>query len=416
MIQNNLDPEVAGEPRRARRLRRHRQGGARLADASRRSCATLRALGDGRDAARAVRQARRRVPHARSMRRASCIANSNLVPKWATWEHFHELDRKGLMMYGQMTAGLVDLHRHARASCRAPTRPSSRRAASTTAAISPAGGSSPPASAAWAARSRSPRRFAGASSLNIECQQSRIDFRLRSRYLDEQASDLDDALARIAAHTRGAEARCLDRPARQRGRDRCPSCVKRARAGGIRPDLVTDQTSAHDLVNGYLPAGWTRRAVAGGAGRAGAARVAARRGARRAARRTCEAMLDFQAHGHPDRRLRQQHPPGRVRPGRGRTRSTFPGFVPAYIRPLFCRGKGPFRWVALSGDPEDIRKTDAQDEGALPATTRTCTAGSTWPASASRFQGLPARICWIGLGERHRARPRVQRDGASRAS
>jgi urocanate hydratase len=236
--------------------------------------------------------------------------------------------------------------------------------------------------------------FAGACSLNIECQQSRIDFRLRSKYLDEQAKDLDDALARIKKYT--AEGKAISIGLLGNAAEVLPALVKR----GVRPDLVTDQTSAHDLVNGYLPAGWS-------VGRWKAAQLDAGQHAalRDAAARSCavhvQAMLDFQAMGIPTvdygNNIRQ------VAYDQGvKNAFDFPGFVPAYVRPLFCRGKGPFRWVALSGDPEDIRKTDAKMKELFPEDAHL----HRWLDMAGErieFQGLPARICWIGLGERHRA-------------
>jgi urocanate hydratase len=240
--------------------------------------------------------------------------------------------------------------------------------------------------------------FAGACSLNIECQQSRIDFRLRSRYLDEQARDIDDALARIAKYTAAKQAVSIGLLGN--AAEILPELVRRAGAGGLRPDLVTDQTSAHDLVNGYLPAGWSveswRAAQADGGQHAAL---------RDAAARSCavhvRAMLDFQAMGIPTvdygNNIRQ------VALDQGvQNAFDFPGFVPAYIRPLFCRGKGPFRWVALSGDPEDIRKTDAKMKQLFPHDAHL----HRWLDMAGEriaFQGLPARICWIGLGERHLA-------------
>ena len=357
------------------------------------------------------------------------IANSNLVPKWATWEHFDELDRKGLMMYGQMTAGswiyigsqgivqgtyetFVEAGRQhyggdPRPSAGPPQAgrdplggsvavPGDQGAYWTgrwilTAGLGGMGGAQPLAAT-----------FAGACSLNIECQQSRIDFRLRSRYLDEQASDLDDALARIARYT--AEKKAVSIGLLGNAADILPELVRRARLpldqGGIRPDLVTDQTSAHDLVNGYLPSGWTldRWHAAQADGDQHAA-------LRQAAARSCavhvQAMLDFQALGVPTvdygNNIRQV-----ARDAGVSNAFDFPGFVPAYVRPLFCRGRGPFRWVALSGDPEDIRKTDAKMKELFPEDAHL----HRWLDMAAEriaFQGLPARICWIGLGERHRA-------------
>jgi len=240
--------------------------------------------------------------------------------------------------------------------------------------------------------------FAGASSLNIECQQSRIDFRLKTRYLDEQAVDLDDALARLARYR--DEKRAVSIGLLGNAADILPALVLRTRAGGLRPDLVTDQTSAHDLVNGYLPSGWTVARW-----RAAQADDAQHAGLRDAAANSCavhvQAMLDFQAMGIPTvdygNNIRQVALDAGVK-----NAFDFPGFVPAYVRPLFCRGTGPFRWVALSGDPEDIRKTDAKMKELFPADAHL----HRWLDMAAEriaFQGLPARICWIGLGERDRA-------------
>jgi len=240
--------------------------------------------------------------------------------------------------------------------------------------------------------------FAGACSLNVECRQSRIDFRLRSRYLDEQAIDLDDALARIRRYT--AEGKAVSVGLLGNAAEILPELATRARTGGIRPDIVTDQTSAHDLVHGYLPAGWTVDRWC--AAQADPGRHAALKSA---AASSCavhvQAMLDFHAMGVPTvdygNNIRQ------VAFDQGVERAfDFPGFVPAYVRPLFCRGKGPFRWVALSGDPEDIRKTDRKMKELFPDDHHL----HHWLDLAGEriaFQGLPARICWIGLGERHRA-------------
>ncbi len=326
------------------------------------------------------------------------IANSNLVPKWATWEHFHELDRKGLMMYGQMTAGswiYIGSQGIVQGTYETFVEAGRQHYGGSlagrwilTAGLGGMGGAQPLAAT-----------FAGACSLNIECQQSRIDFRLRSRYLDEQATDLDDALARIAAYT--AEKKAVSIGLLGNAAEILPELVRRARIGtAIRPDLVTDQTSAHDLIHGYLPAQWSVEDWQ--AAQADAAQHAA---LREAAAKSCavhvQAMLDFQALGIPTvdygNNIRQ------VALDQG-VKNAFdvPGFVPAYIRPLFCRGKGPFRWVALSGDPEDIRKTDAKMKELFPQDAHL----HRWLDMAGEriaFQGLPARICWIGLGERHRA-------------
>jgi len=241
--------------------------------------------------------------------------------------------------------------------------------------------------------------FAGACSLNIECQQSRIDFRLKTRYVDEQARDLDDALARIARYT--AEKKAVSIALLGNAAEVLPELVKRVKAGtAIKPDLVTDQTSAHDLINGYLPAGWTVAQW-----KAAAADPAQHADLKAAAARGCavhvQAMLDFQALGIPTvdygNNIRQ------VALDQGvKNAFDFPGFVPAYVRPQFCEGRGPFRWVALSGDPEDIYKTDAKIKELFPHHAGV----HRWLDMARErisFQGLPARICWLGLGERHRA-------------
>jgi len=318
------------------------------------------------------------------------IANSNLVPRWATWEHFHELDRLGLMMYGQMTAGswiyigsqgiiqgtyetFVEVGRQ-----HYDGKLAGRWIL--TAGLGGMGGAQPLAAT-----------MAGASCLAVECQPSRIEMRLRTGYLDVEARDLDEALARIEA-------------AKQAGRpvsvgllgnaaDIFPELVRR----GVRPDVVTDQTSAHDPLNGYLPRGWTlpeweTRRERDPAGVTAAARASMAQHVR--------AMLAFHRMGVPTldygNNIRQMAKEEGVADA-----FDVPGFVPAYIRPLFCRGVGPFRWVALSGDPEDIFRTDAKVKELLPDNA----ALHTWldmARSRIQFQGLPARICWVGLGDRHR--------------
>ena len=325
------------------------------------------------------------------------IANSNLVPKWATWEHFNELDRKGLFMYGQMTAGswiyigsqgIVQgtFETFVEAGRQHYNNDWSGRWI-LTAGLGGMGGAQPLAAT-----------LAGAASLTIECRQSSIDFRLRTRYLDKQARDIDDAIALIRQHTAAKEAVSIGLLGN--AADVLPELARRAAGGGIKPDLVTDQTSSHDLINGYLPSGWTVpqwKAAQQDAGQH--ARLTA--DAARSCAAHVQAMLDFHAMGIPTvdygNNLRQ------VALDHGLTNAfDFPGFVPAYIRPLFCEGKGPFRWVALSGDPEDIYKTDAKIKELFPANTHT----HRWLDMAREriaFQGLPARICWLGLGERHLA-------------
>ncbi len=325
------------------------------------------------------------------------LANSNLVPKWATWEHFNELDRKGLMMYGQMTAGswiYIGSQGIVQGTYETFVEAGRQHFGGNmagrwilTSGLGGMGGAQPLAAS-----------FAGASSLTIECQQSRIDFRLKTRYLDEQATSIDDALERMKRYA--AEGRAVSVGLLGNAAEIMPELARRAAAGGVRPDLVTDQTSAHDLVNGYLPAGWSveqwRAAQADHAQHA-----ALRDAAAKSAARHVQAMLEFQRMGIPTvdygNNIRQ------VAFDQGVADAfDFPGFVPAYVRPLFCQGKGPFRWVALSGDPEDIRKTDAKMKELFPDDAGL----HRWLDMAGQriaFQGLPARICWIGLGDRDRA-------------
>ena len=395
MIQNNLDPEVAENPD-ALVVYGGIGKAARDWPSFEAILKALRSLGEDEtllvQSGKPVGVFRTTVDSPRVL-----IANSNLVPKWATWEHFHELDRKGLMMYGQMTAGswiYIGSQGIVQGTYETFVEAGRQHFGGSlagrwilTAGLGGMGGAQPLAAT-----------FAGASSLTIECQQSRIDFRLRSRYLDEQASDLDDALARMAEHTQAG--RAVSVGLLGNAAELVPELLRRAQAGGPRPDLVTDQTSAHDLVHGYLPAGWS--VVEWRAAQADPSRHAALRDA---AAKSCaahvRAMVDFQALGIPvvdyGNNIRQ------VAFDEGVADAfAFPGFVPAYIRPLFCRGKGPFRWVALSGDPDDIRKTDAKMKELFPDDAGL----HRWLDMASQriaFQGLPARICWIGLGERDRA-------------
>ena len=325
------------------------------------------------------------------------IANSNLVPKWATWEHFNELDRKGLMMYGQMTAGswiyiasqgiIQGTYETFAEAGRQHYGGDLKGRWILTAGLGGMGAAQPLAAS-----------FAGAVSLNIECQQSRLEFRLRTRYLDQQARDIGDALALVKQHCERGEAVSIGLLGN--AAEIVPELVRLAKAGGIKPNLVTDQTSAHDLVYGYLPIGWTvaQWQAAQGDSTQHAALTAA-------AAKSCavhvQAMLDFLDMGIPvvdyGNNIRQ------VALDQGISRAfDFPGFVPAYIRPLFCEGKGPFRWVALSGDPEDIYKTDARIKELFPENLHV----HRWLDMARdriAFQGLPARICWLGLGERDKA-------------
>ena len=323
------------------------------------------------------------------------LANSNLVPKWANWEHFNELDRKGLFMYGQMTAGswiYIGSQGIVQGTYETFVEAGRQHFGGDwtgrwilTAGLGGMGGAQPLAAT-----------LAGAVSLNIECQQSSIDFRLRTRYLDKQAKDLDDALALVKHHCARGEAVSIGLLGN--AAEILPELVKRAQQGGIKPDLVTDQTSAHDLINGYLPVGWTvEQWKAAQADHTQHARLTEQ--AAQSCAQHVQAMLDFHAMGIPTvdygNNIRQ------VAFDQGvRNAFDFPGFVPAYIRPLFCEGKGPFRWVALSGDPEDIYKTDAKIKELFPENKSV----HHWLDMAKEriaFQGLPARICWLGLGERH---------------
>lgn len=318
------------------------------------------------------------------------IANSNLVPHWATWDHFNELDRKGLMMYGQMTAGswiyigsqgivqgtyetFVEMGRQHYGGDLAGKW-------ILTAGLGGMGGAQPLAAT-----------MAGASCLAIECQASRIEMRLRTGYVDVQASNLDEALEIIAKATKAkspVSVALLGNAA-----EILPELVRR----GIRPDCVTDQTSAHDPINGYLPIGWT---VAEWEAKRETAPKSVETAARRSIAEHVRAMLAFHRMGIPTvdygNNIRQVALEEGVADA-----FDFPGFVPAYIRPLFCRGIGPFRWAALSGDPEDIAKTDERVKELLPENKHL----HNWLDMAKKrikFQGLPARICWVGLGDRHR--------------
>ena len=318
------------------------------------------------------------------------IANSNLVPHWATWDHFNELDKLGLMMYGQMTAGswiYIGSQGIVQGTYETFVEMGRQHFGGDlsgkwilTAGLGGMGGAQPLAAT-----------MAGASMLAVECQPSRIDFRLRTGYIDAKADSLDEALAMI-------ERSCADGKALSVGllgnaAEVLPEMVRR----GVHPDAVTDQTSAHDPVNGYLPAGWSlaqweekRERDPGAVAKAAKASMAVH----------VRAMLDFHTQGVPTfdygNNIRQ------VAKDEGVANAfDFPGFVPAYIRPLFCRGVGPFRWVALSGEAEDIYRTDAKVKELIPDDPHL----HNWLDMARErihFQGLPARICWVGLGDRHR--------------
>ena len=395
MIQNNLDPDVAENPKSLVVY-----GGIGRA-ARNWPCfdAILEALRNLEDDQTLLIQSGKPVgvftTHADAPR--VLIANSNLVPKWATWEKFHELDRKGLFMYGQMTAGswiYIGAQGIVQGTFETFAEAGRQHYGGDwagrwilTAGLGGMGGAQPLAAT-----------LAGAVSLNVECQQTSLDFRLRTRYLDVQAKDLEDALRLVRQH---CEARTpVSIGLLGNAAEVLPELVRRAQAGSLRPDLVTDQTSAHDLINGYLPIGWSvPQWKAAQADPSQHARLTAEAGHSCAVH--VQAMLAFQAMGIPTvdygNNIRQ------VAKDYGVANAfDFPGFVPAYIRPLFCEGKGPFRWAALSGDPEDIYRTDAKIKELFPANKHV----HRWLDMARErisFQGLPARICWLGLGERHKA-------------
>jgi urocanate hydratase len=391
MLMNNLDPEVAENPRELVVY-----GGigraARSWECFDAIVAALRALGD--DESLLIQSGKpvgvyKTHPDAPRV----LIANSNLVGRWSTWDHFNELDRKGLMMFGQMTAGswiYIGSQGIVQGTYETFSEAGRQHYQGTladkwilTAGLGGMGGAQPLAAT-----------MAGASMLAIECQQSRIDMRLKTRYLDRQGRDLDDALRQVkdaCAKRQPTSIGLLGNAA-----EIIPELVRR----GVRPDMVTDQTSAHDLVYGYLPAGWSVerwRAAQADPAQHGTLIDAAKT----SIAKHVEAMLAFHTQGVPTfdygNNIRQ------VALDYGVARAfDFPGFVPAYIRPLFCEGKGPFRWVALSGDPEDIYKTDRKVKALFPEDTHL----ARWLDLARdriAFQGLPARICWLGLGERHRA-------------
>ncbi|QIE45028.1 urocanate hydratase [Pseudohalocynthiibacter aestuariivivens] len=318
------------------------------------------------------------------------IANSNLVPHWANWDHFNELDKKGLAMYGQMTAGSwIYIGSQGIVQGTYETFVEAGRQHYDgdltgkwilTGGLGGMGGAQPLAAV-----------MAGACCLAVECNPDSIDFRLRTRYVDEKTDDLDEALAMIDRWTKAGEAKSV--ALLGNAADIYPELVRR----GVRPDIVTDQTSAHDPVNGYLPQGWTM-------GEWRQKRESDPKAVEKAARASMmvqvKAMVDFHAAGIPTvdygNNIRQMA----LEEGLENA-FDFPGFVPAYIRPLFCRGIGPFRWAALSGDPEDIYKTDAKVKEILSDDSHL----HNWLDMAREriaFQGLPARICWVGLGVRHK--------------
>ena len=316
------------------------------------------------------------------------IANSNLVPHWANWDHFNELDKKGLAMYGQMTAGswiYIGTQGIVQGTYETFVEAGRQHYDGNlsgkwilTGGLGGMGGAQPLAAA-----------MAGACCLAVECNPESIDFRLRTKYLDERAETLDEALRMVKEWTSKGEAKSVGLLGN--AANIFPELVKR----GVRPDIVTDQTSAHDPLNGYLPLGWS---LAEWREKRESAPKLVEKAARASMKAHVSAMVDFWNMGVPTldygNNIRQ------IALEEGLENAfTFPGFVPAYIRPLFCRGIGPFRWVALSGDPEDIYKTDQKVKELLPDDTHL----HNWLDMARArisFQGLPARICWVGLGVR----------------
>lgn len=388
MLMNNLDPDVAENPNELVVY-----GGigraARTWNDFDRIVASLRTLAD--DETLLVQSGKpvgvfRTHPDAPRV----LIANSNLVPHWANWEKFNELDKKGLMMYGQMTAGswiYIGTQGIVQGTYETFVEAGRQHYGGNlkgkwilTGGLGGMGGAQPLAAV-----------MAGACCLAIECNPDSIDFRLRTRYVDERADTLDEALEKIERWTKAGEAKSVGLLGNTA--EIVPEMFRR----GIRPDMVTDQTSAHDPINGYLPKGWT---MAEWREKRVSDPKAVEKAARASMREHVEAMVAFWNAGVPTldygNNIRQ------VAKEEGFENAfAFPGFVPAYIRPLFCRGIGPFRWAALSGDPEDIYKTDAKVRELTPGNTHL----HNWLDMAREriaFQGLPARICWVGLGDRHR--------------
>ncbi len=388
MIQNNLDPEVAENPDELIVY-----GGIGKAARTWHDfdliLETLKTLGD--DETMLVQSGKpvgvfRTHPDAPRV----LIANSNLVPHWATKDHFNELDRKGLMMFGQMTAGswiYIASQGIVQGTYETFVEAGRQHYGGDlsgrwflTAGLGGMGGAQPLAAT-----------MAGASCLAVECDTTRIDFRLRTRYLDEKAETLDEAL-NILENAK-TENRSVSVGLCGNAADIFPELVKRK----IRPDLVTDQTSAHDLVHGYLPLDWTLEKWRS---QQKSDPKAVEKAARASIKIHVEAMLDFWKQGIPTvdygNNIRQFALEEGVK-----NAFDIPGFIPAYLRPLLCRGIGPFRWVALSGDPEDIYRTDAKVKELIPDNPHL----HNWIDLAQKriaFQGLPARICWVGLGDRHR--------------
>jgi len=393
MLMNNLHPDVAENPHELVVY-----GGigraARTWEDFDQICASLRDLNDDQTL---LVQSGKPVGVFQTHKDAPrvLIANSNLVPHWATWDHFNELDKRGLAMYGQMTAGswiyigtqgiVQGTYETFAEAGRQHYGGNLRGKWILTGGLGGMGGAQPLAAV-----------MAGACCLAVECDETRIDFRIRTRYVDAKAKTLDEALAMIAEWTAKGEAKSVGLLGN--AADVFPELVRRMQAGTARPDIVTDQTSAHDPLNGYLPQGWT---VAEAKAKRETDPKAVEKAARASMRTHVAAMVDFWNAGVPTldygNNIRQ------VALDEGLENAfAFPGFVPAYIRPLFCKGIGPFRWVALSGDPEDIYKTDEAMKKLFPENLNL----HNWLDMARdriAFQGLPARICWIGLGDRHKA-------------
>jgi len=388
MLMNNLDPDVAERPHELVVY-----GGigraARTWDDFDRIVATLKTLNEDETL---LVQSGKPVGVFRTHKDAPrvLIANSNLVPHWATWDHFNELDKKGLAMYGQMTAGswiYIGAQGIVQGTYETFVEAGRQHFGGNltgkwilTGGLGGMGGAQPLAAV-----------MAGACCLAVECDETRADFRLRTRYVDEKTHSLDEALARIDAWTKAGEAKSIALIGN--AAEIFPELVKR----GVKPDIVTDQTSAHDPVHGYLPLGWT---VAEWRAKQESDPKAVEKAARASMKLHVQAMVDFWNMGIPTldygNNIRQMALEEGLEDA-----FAFPGFVPAYIRPLFCRGIGPFRWAALSGDPEDIAKTDAKVKELLPDNKHL----HNWLDMAKEriaFQGLPARICWVGLGDRHR--------------
>ena len=388
MLMNNLHPDVAERPeelvvyggigRAARDWRSYDQ-----------IVETLRRLGEDETL---LVQSGKPVGVFRTHRDAPrvLIANSNLVPEWANWEHFHELDRKGLVMYGQMTAGswiYIGSQGIVQGTYETFVEMGRQHYGGDltgrwllTAGLGGMGGAQPLAAV-----------MAGVSCLAIECQKSRIEMRLRTGYLDREAGSIEEAMAILDEAKVSGEAVSVGLLGN------AAEVLPRMFNMGIRPDMLTDQTSAHDPVNGYLPEGWS---VEEWVAKRETDPAAVAKAARASMANHVRAMVAFHEAGVPTvdygNNIRQVAKDEGVGDA-----FSFPGFVPAYIRPLFCRGIGPFRWVALSGDPEDIYRTDARVKELLPDNALL----HRWLDMARekiQFQGLPARICWVGLGDRHR--------------